>query len=149
MSLCIVSREASVEDCVEAARCMWYQQEFPSKHMSRVVYERIAIRQIEGTPALIAMHTDGADTFAVGWLSYDTDWDLHFPGRGATVYNLVVDRYFPEALPALMRAFRKIIRADQCEWYQITKRIDECNLTSTFKRLPALSVQEAPCGQED
>jgi hypothetical protein len=135
MSLSIVSRAASANDCVEAASTMWFQQEFPRKHFKcREDYEAVAIRQIEGCPALIAYHPDAAD-LGVAWLAYDLDTDLHFPGRGATVYHLVVDKYFPEALPALMREFVRLARANGCEWYQTTKRVDEVTLTSTFKRL--------------
>jgi hypothetical protein len=135
MSLSIVSRDATANDCVEAATTMWFQQEFPRKHFERRhEYESIAIREIEHCPALIAYHPDAGD-IGVGWLAYDVGTDLHFPGKGATVYHLVVDKYFPEALPALMREFVRLARANGCEWYQTTKRVDEATLTSTFKRL--------------
>lgn len=134
MSLSIVSRDATANDCVEAADTMYYQQKYPSKHMGRDVYRDIAIKEIEGCPALIAYHTD-APGLGVAWLAYGVGPDLHFPGKGATVYHLVVDKYFPEALPALMREFVRLARANGCEWYQTTKRVDEVTLTSTFKRL--------------
>jgi hypothetical protein len=114
---------------------MWFQQKFPQKHFKcRQEYRDIAIREIADCPSIIAYHPDAGD-IAVGWLAFDVDTDLHFPGKGAIVYHLVVDKHFPEALPALMREFVRLARANGCEWYQTTKRVDEVTLTSTFKRL--------------
>lgn len=112
---------------------MYSQREWPSQHMDYGTYLDLAAKEVVGAQMLIAENP--IDGYQVGWLVYDIDQDLHFPGVGGIVYHLIVDHHYPEALRMLMKQFHRILRDEGCEWYQTTRRVNETTFESTFKRL--------------
>lgn len=112
---------------------MYSQQPWPSQHMDYGTYLDLCMDEVAGVPAIVVERS--TDGYQVGWLAYTVGLDMHFPGKGAIVYHLVVDKHHPEALRVLMKQFHRILRDEGCEWYQTTRRVNETTLESTFKRL--------------
>ena len=123
---------AEIGDCIAAAECMYRQDPYPRQHMPYSQYETLIMQDCKDAPTWIVIDEYGK---AYAWLVFDFGYDPHFPGKGATVYYLLVDQNKPEALRILMRAFLRHARGNKCQWYQTTKRLDERTFQSEYKRL--------------
>lgn len=126
-------RDTPEEHLREAGKIMWDWAEFPSKHFPDIQdYLARVCDDSWGLPSIVAFR---GDWFCGGMTITEPSTDSHLPGIGRYILNIVAHPMEVGATEAMFQHFKRMLRQEGADWYQITKRVSELEFRTQFRRL--------------
>lgn len=126
-------RHTPWEHLREAGRIMWDWGEYPSKHFPNI--EDYLARVCEDSYELPSIVAFRGDWFCGGMTITEPTTDSHLPGIGRYVLNIVAHPMEVGVTEAMFSHFKRTLRNEEADWYQITKRVSELEFRTHFRRL--------------